>query len=273
MTIVATGNSIRLEDVAGAAVLVTGASSGIGAALAIELCRRGARVGIVGRRVDKLAEVAERCGTEGAPGSMCRVWTVDLADPDRAGALAVEVWDELGGVDVLVNNAAIPKRRRLLAVTASELDEVMRTNFVSPVRMATELIPLMLERGSGIVVNVASLGGRLGIGNESAYCASKFALSGWSESAALDLWDTPVRIVLIQPGPIATDIWDRPDNDRAAFEGPFEPPETVAVGIIDALATDRFEHYLPDLSGVVAYKTGAIDAFLEGAATMARPRD
>jgi short-subunit dehydrogenase len=250
-------------QVAGANVLVTGATSGIGAALAIELAERGATVGLVGRRETKLAGVLERCR---AHQPECRMWVADLGDLGRAAELAIEAWDAFGGLDVLVNNAAIPKRRPVTQMTDDDLAGVMRVNFESPVRMTMAVLPRMLERDQGTVVNVSSMGGRLGILHETAYCASKFALAGWSEALALDLWSTGVEIRLIIPGPVDTDIWTRPDNDRAVYDGPLEPPETVAQGIVRAIEGDAFEHYLPDLKWVAEFKTKDIDAFLEGSA-------
>lgn len=250
----------------GAGVLVTGASAGIGAALAVELASRGARVGLVGRRADKLDEVTERCLAHG-PGH--RSWVVDLAKPDSAERVAGMAWLSLGGLDVVVNNAAIPMRKKLLSLTTDDLDETMRVNFFSPVRIGQFVVPKMLAQGRGLVVNVSSLGGRLGIPAEAAYCASKFALCGWTETMALDLWDTPVGVRLIIPGPVDTEIWDRPGSEPADYDGPLEPPETVAAGIADAIESDRFEHYLPDLKGVAEFKTSDIDTFLDGAAAMA----
>jgi short-subunit dehydrogenase len=251
--------------VEGSKVLVTGATSGIGAALAVMLAEQGATVGLVGRREEKLGGVLERCRSH-VPD--CRMWVADLGDLDRAEAVATEAWDAFGGLDVLVNNAAIPKRRRVTEMTAPDLDEVMRVNFESPVRMTMAVLPRMIERQRGAVVNVSSMGGRLGILHETAYCASKFALAGWSEALALDLWDTGVDVRLIIPGPIDTDIWTRPDNDKAVYDGPLEPPGTVATGIVDAIEGDAFEHYLPDLKWVAEFKTGDIDAFLQGSAAL-----
>src|SRR5262249_29572039 len=108
------GDRAALMEVAGAKVVVTGASSGIGAALAPVLRARGARVGIVARREDRLAAVLDACRAH-VPG--CRMWVADLGDTDRAAALAVEMDDTLGGIDVLVNNAAIPKRRSATDIT------------------------------------------------------------------------------------------------------------------------------------------------------------
>ena len=132
----------------------------------------------------------------------------------------------------------------------------------------------MLERDRGMFVNVSSFGGRVGILGEAAYCASKFALAGWSESMALDLWDTGVDVRLILPGAIATEIWDQPDNDPPLYDGPLEPAEAVADGIIAAIEGEAFEHYLPDLKAVVEFKTSDIDTFLQGSAeAMRKPGD
>ena len=115
-------------QVADSNVLVTGASSGIGAALAEALSARGAAVGIVGRRREKLEAVRAACG------GRARSWVVDLGDVDAAQRLALEAWDELGGLDVLVNNAAIPKRRAGdPSSRLAEVEETMRVNFLSPV--------------------------------------------------------------------------------------------------------------------------------------------
>jgi short-subunit dehydrogenase len=254
--------------VADASVLVTGASSGIGAALAVELSRRGARaVGLVGRRTAKLDEVVARCREVG-PGTELHAWTQDLGDVDAAEALALDAWDRFQGLDVLVNNAAIPMVRSVTDLSVDDLATTMRVDFESPVRMAMAVLPRMLERDRGMIVNVSSMGGRLGIPREAAYCAAKFALCGWSESAATDLWSTGVRVRLVIPGPIDTDIWDRPGTEPSAYDGPKEPPEPVAVGIVELIEGDRFEAYLPDMKSVAAFKTSEIDLYLEGAVAM-----
>jgi len=148
------------------------------------------------------------------------------------------------------------------ALSTTELDETMRVNFVSPVRIALALLPGMLARDRGVIVNVSSMGGRVGIRGESAYCASKFALCGWSEAAAADLWHTGVTVRLINPGPVDTEIWDQPGNDPAGYQGPLEPPSIVADAIVDAIEGDDFERYVPDLRGVVEWKTAHIDDYL-----------
>ena len=251
----------------GTNVLVTGASSGIGAALARELARRGATVGIVARREDRLRAVLDAVITT-SPRS--RLWVADLGDLEHAERVAIEAWDAFGHLDVLVNNAAIPKRRHVTALTTDELEHTMRVNFLSPARMTLALLPRMLERDAGVIVNVSSVAGRLGNLNESAYSASKFALCGWSEALATDLFDTGVKVRLVNPGPIDTEIWDLPDNDDPVYDGPKVPPEEVAVGIAAAIEGDRFEHYLPDMKAIIEAKTADPDSFIAGMAAMAR---
>jgi NAD(P)-dependent dehydrogenase (short-subunit alcohol dehydrogenase family) len=139
---------------AGKRVLVTGASSGVGAALARALAADGAVVGLIARRRDRLAEVLADCRTT-SPDS--RMWVADLTDSATVGPLAVEAWDSLGGIDVLVNNAAIPKRRAVTALDPAQVEVVMRVNFFAPMHLALAVLPRMLERGEGTIVNVSSV--------------------------------------------------------------------------------------------------------------------
>jgi short-subunit dehydrogenase len=255
-------------SVAGKRVLITGASSGVGAALARALAKDGAVVGLIARRQDRLAAVLADC-QKTSPDSM--MWVADLADTDAVGPLAVDAWDELGWIDLLVNNAAIPKRRAVPALEPAEVEAVMRVNFFAPMRLTLAVLPMMLSQGAGMIVNVSSVGGRLGIIHESAYCASKFALCGWSESMAVDMHGTGISVKLIEPGPVDTEIWDQPDNDDPIYDGPKFSPDEVAVGIIAALGSDGFEHYVPDMKAVVDIKNADIDTYIAGAAGMARP--
>jgi short-subunit dehydrogenase len=246
----------------GAAVLVTGASSGIGAATAVALAERGATVGLVARRADRLDEVLHRCRTH-APDS--QRWAVDLSDLDAASGVADTAWNAFNGLDAVINNAAIPKRRRATDLSGDELERVLRTNFLSPAHIALRVLPRMIQQGRGVVVNVSSLAGRLGVPNEAAYSASKFALCGWSESLAIDLAGTGVEVRLVVPGAIDTEIWQQPDNDPPLYDGPKESPDAVARAIIEAMQRDGFETYVPDLRSIVELKTSDPDAYLEGA--------
>jgi short-subunit dehydrogenase len=254
-------------QIAGSHVLVTGASSGIGAALARQLAERGATVGIVARRRDRLEQVLADCQRH-APRS--RLWAADLGDLARAQAVVREAWDAFGHLDVLVNNAAIPSRTRVSRLSPEAVEEVMRVNFHSPVQMGMEALRRMLARGSGQIVNVSSLGGRLGIQYEGAYCAAKFALCGWSECMAIDLMDEPVDVKLVIPGPIDTEIWDIETDEKNHYTGPKIPAAECAQGIVAAIEGEGFEHYIPDMKQIVLHKTEHTEAFLRGSAQMAK---
>jgi short-subunit dehydrogenase len=256
-------------NIEGSTIIVTGASSGIGEALAPLLAERGATVGIAARRADRLEATLERC-VEHAPKS--RMWVVDLSDAEAAEQLVHDAWAAFDGIDCLINNAAIGKRKLVADHTPQDLDVVMRTNFLSPVRMNLAVLPLMVERGTGTIVNVASGGGRFGIAHESAYCASKFALSGWSEVAAMDLADTPVEVKLIQPGAIATEIWNQQPGELPGLTGAeFATAEQCAAGIVDALGTDGFEFFVPaDLKPIVDSKNADVQSWIDLMATIGR---
>ena len=251
---------------AGKRVLITGASSGLGAALARQLAAQNAVVGLIARRRDRLGEVLADCQRT-SPGSA--MWVADLADASALRALALRAWDVLGGIDVLVNNAAIPKRRPIAELDPDEVEDVMQVNFFAPMRLTLALLPRMLARGTGLIVNVSSVGGRLGIIHETAYCASKFALCGWSEAMAVDLHGSGIAVKLIEPGPVDTEIWDHPGSEEPLYQGPKVAPDVVAEGIIEALGSSKFEHYVPDMKAVIDAKNADVDAFIAGVAGMA----
>ena len=259
---------------AGSRILVTGASSGIGAALAPQLAAAGATVGIVARRADRLEAVLAECRKH-APES--RMWAADLGDLDRAEAVAREAWDAFGGLDGLVNNAAIPKRMPVTKLTAADVTLLMDVDFHSPVRMSLAILPGMIERGSGMLMFVSSMGGRIPITNEAAYNAAKYALCGWSEAMFLDLYGTGVDVKLVLPGPIDTEIWDQPDNEAAILDVEKVPPADCAAGIVEAIAGDGFEYYVPaefpggiDPKAIAVGKTQNCDAYLRGMAAFAQ---
>ena len=200
-----------------------------------------------------------------------RAWTVDLADLDGIEAFAAKADAELGGVDVLVNNAGIPKRRDVRRLSPAEVDAVMRINYLSPVRLTLALLPQMLERGSGRVVNISSVAAPLSSPGEAAYSASKAALAVFSETMAVDLWDTGIKITVVYPGVVDTELFTLPDNDP--FTGGVEAISVdEAVGVILAgVASDTLSVYVPEYFAQFASGKAQDPAgFLAGAAEFVR---
>jgi NAD(P)-dependent dehydrogenase (short-subunit alcohol dehydrogenase family) len=199
------------------------------------------------------------------------MWVADLSDLDHVSELGRRAEAELGRVDILVNNAGMPKRRHVTALTPDVVDDVMALNYLSPVRLTLALLPHMLDRGEGHVVNISSVAARLGPPGEAAYAASKAALTAWSESMAVDLWDTGVRLHVVNPGIIDTELFGLPDNDPLVADIDALPPQAVADAIAEQLDADVFEIYVPDwFSGIAAEKAKDVGQFLAGSAAWTR---
>jgi NAD(P)-dependent dehydrogenase (short-subunit alcohol dehydrogenase family) len=257
-------------DPRGAKVVVTGASSGIGAALAERLAAEGATVGLVGRDRDRLGAVLERCR---AHGPESRMWPTDLADFGAVDVLAATAIAEFGGVDVLVNNAGIPKRKPVTEIDPETVELVDRVNYLSPVRLTLRMLPHMLERGSGRIVMVSSVAATLSSPGEGVYDASKAALSVFSEAMAVDLWDTGVRVNIVYPGVVDTPLFSVPDNDPLPDEVEKITVEQFVDEMMAALREDRLQAYIPAwFEEVAARKASDVGAFLAGTAAWVRQR-
>ncbi|MGD0880518.1 MAG: SDR family oxidoreductase [Acidimicrobiales bacterium] len=252
----------------GSRVLVTGASSGIGAGLAEALAVHGATVGIVARRRDRLSEVLDRCRSH-SPDS--RMWVADLADTDVVDRLARDAVEELGGVDILVNNAGIPKRRHVTALDIATVESVMAINFLSPARLTLALLPHMLERGSGRIVNVSSVAAPLSSPGEAAYDASKAALAVFSEAMAVDLWESGIRVTVVYPGVVDTELFTLPDNDPFAGGVDAITVDEAVATILDGIVSGSHAVYVPEYFAQFALaRAQDVDGFLAGSAAYVR---
>jgi NAD(P)-dependent dehydrogenase (short-subunit alcohol dehydrogenase family) len=250
-------------------VLVTGASSGIGAGLARGFAADGHTVGICARRKDRLEAVLADC-RKTAPDS--RLWVMDLSDLDAVSAFAEQADEELGGIDLLVNNAGIPKRRHALQLTPEVVDEVMAVNYASPIRLTLALLPRMIKRGSGRILTISSVAARFGPPREAAYSASKAALSAFMESLAVDLDGTDIKINLVNPGIIDTELFHLPDNDPLGTTGvEMLPVDAIVEPVLTMIEQDQLEVSVPDwFNGVYASKAGDVGGFLQGTIAFAR---
>ena len=219
---------------AGAITLVTGASSGIGRATAVALAARGARVTALGRDAERLAGVGERQIVH------------DLAGPPP---------DDPGPVDVLVNNAGIGWAGP--TAETADVERLVAVNLVAPILLARALLPGMLERGRGHVVNVASIAGFVGPREEAVYAATKGGLIAFSESLRYELRGTGVGVTLVAPGVIATEFFERRGAPYARRWPRPIPPERVAEAIADAIERGRDEVFVPGWMGAVARFRGA----------------
>lgn len=182
----------------GKTVLLTGASSGIGWATALELSRRGCRLALAARRKDKLEELAGLL----PEGTLTIPW--DVSDIGRAPELIAQVEGRFGRLDVLINNAGIMSTKHFHEQDMSEVESVLQTNFFGAAALTRAALPHMLARQDGHIVNIASMAGVLGFPFMAAYAASKFALVGLTESLRREYRGTGVALSVFCPGSVLT---------------------------------------------------------------------
>jgi short-subunit dehydrogenase len=215
-------------ELRGARCLVTGASSGIGQATALRLAAEGAEVLALGRNRSALELVG-------------RPLVCDLLDREQIEAAAAEA----GPVDVLVNNAGIGWFGPLHELDSDTLERLVRVNLLAPVLLTRALLPGMLERGRGHVVNVGSIVGLVGAKGEAGYASTKGGLAAFTESLRQELGHAPVRVSLVTPGAIATPFFERRGQPyRRRFPRKLAA-DRVAEAIVETVAKDRADVYVP----------------------------
>ncbi len=184
-------------------VMITGASSGIGRGLALELARRGARIGLVARRADVLEEVIREIE---AVGSKALGLPADVQDASSLVAAADRLRTEFGPIDLLIANAGIGPTRDAAEIDAQEIAGVVNVNVIGASNSVAAVIPAMVARGSGHLVVISSLAAYRGLPKSAAYCASKAAVSAFFESLRLDLAPRGIDVTIIHPGFIKTPL-------------------------------------------------------------------
>ncbi|MPZ19320.1 MAG: SDR family NAD(P)-dependent oxidoreductase [Luteitalea sp.] len=187
-------------------VLVTGASRGLGLETALQLAARGFRVWAGIRDINAAALVS---GAARARGVRVQSIALDVTDPDAIDSAVHRVVAEAGGVDALVNNAGVTAAGYFEDLTDDEIRQVFDVNLFGAMNVTRRVLPLMRAAGRGRLVMMSSVCGRLGSLAVTPYVASKFALEGWSESLAMEVAPFGIRVVLIEPGLIATDLFGR----------------------------------------------------------------
>jgi NAD(P)-dependent dehydrogenase (short-subunit alcohol dehydrogenase family) len=181
--------------------------------------------------------------------------------------------DELGGIDLLVNNAGIPKRRHAFDLTPDVVEDVMRINYFSPVRLTLALLPRMRERGDARILTISSVAARLGPPREAAYSATKAAISAFMESLAVDLDGTDIRVHLVNPGIIDTELFHLPDNEASLSDLDALPVEALTDAVRKQLDEDVFEIYVPEwFVDIVSGRYANLGPFIEGSREYVRER-
>jgi short-subunit dehydrogenase len=245
----------------GTTVIVTGASRGIGRAIARAAHARGAKVGLLARSSAELERLADELGdrTAFAPADVAERASVD----DAITALI----EELGLPGILVNNAGIGSYASFLEEDIDAFAHLMQVNYLGTVHATRATLPWMIDRGSGHIVNIGSIAGRLGAPFETAYSASKFAVVGFTEALAAELHEVGIQVALVEPGPVRTGFTEArgvPFQQRVPHP---VSPERVADAVLHAVDAHRFEQIIPRwLQGPTAVRAVAPGLYRRGLA-------
>jgi short-subunit dehydrogenase len=222
-------------------VLVTGASRGIGEAIATACAGAGARVALVARSEGPLKELASQLGGT--------AHATDLGDPAAVDGLIERVEADGGPIDVLINNAGIDLSGAFVAASHHDLEQIYRINLLSPVHLCRQVLPGMLARGRGHIVNVSSLAGAAVFPGLVAYSSTKAGLTHFTAGLRADLKGKPIGLTVVELGPIPTEMLSHVDSYRptqASFNRFYKlqilvdvPREKVAADVVDAIVRNR----------------------------------
>lgn len=215
-------------------VWITGASSGIGEALAYELSRRGARLILSSRRKEALSEVKNDCQHP----SDVHIITLDLSKTDKLATKVKEALNVYGHVDYLFNNGGISQRSEAINTKLEVVRRVMEINFFGSVALTKEVLPSMIERQSGHIVVTSSVMGKFGTRLRSSYAASKHALHGYFDSLRQEIYDEHINISLVCPGFIKTNV------TKNALEGDGSKHNKMGKGQKKGMPADEFAQKL-----------------------------
>ena len=224
-------------------VLITGASSGIGKQLAVDFAARRAVVVGCGRSIARLKESLKEVRRHSPSSAMIGC---DVSDLEQVRGMVAKVLADYGKIDVLINNAGVGMRKPFVDSELGAVEEMIRINFLGAAYCAHAVLPSMIARKTGHIVNISSGAGKIGTLNMSAYCASKFALNGWSESLYHELRPLGVKVSVVCPGPVRTEF-NREFRDTEPKSPPrlLVTPEAVSREIIKVIEKNKFEVITP----------------------------
>ncbi|MDO9051969.1 MAG: SDR family oxidoreductase [Methylotenera sp.] len=237
-------------------ILLTGATGGIGKHLALLLARKGAKLAIVGRDTDKLEALANQIAQKGM------VATQIIADFEVMGSaerVATEALEKLGAVDILINNAAILDFIQFEDQTPERIAQMIHINVTAPIQLARALLPHFKASNQGHYVMIGSILGSIGFPHYATYCATKFAVHGFSQALRRELVDTNIGVTYIAPRGVNTQM-----NDAATLAmlaktgGNLDEPEKVATIVVNALENEKQEVFIGQPESFFAWLNGVM---------------
>ncbi|GAA4427189.1 3-ketoacyl-ACP reductase [Pontibacter saemangeumensis] len=224
-----------MESLAGKVALVTGAGKGIGRAVAVALAKEGVHVGLLARTESQLREVAEEVS---ALGVKAAVVAADVSDINAVNRAAAQVKQELGAIDILINNAGTATFGKFLELEPAEWEKNIKVNLMGVYYTTRAVLPDMIERASGDIINISSTAGQRGAAITSAYSASKFAIMGLTESLMQEVRKHNIRVSALTPSTVVTEL-AQSNNLISGDPERVMHPEDLAEFIIAQLKLNR----------------------------------
>lgn len=226
-------------------VVITGASSGTGKAAAIEFAKKGAKLAIISRRKEKLEELQKSLAQFSTEVLVC---PCDVSDKDSVKKMSGAVLEKFGKIDILVNNAGFAIYGTVANLTIEEIESQMQTNYFGMVYCTKNFLSILQKQNSGHIVNVASVAASFGLPGIAPYCASKFAMLGFSEGLKHELKDTKIGVTVVSPIMVRTNFFDHESFAKMPKYSPTSlDPKTVANAIIRASESSRLEIIVPGI--------------------------
>ena len=226
-------------------VLITGASSGIGRESATEFAKLGADIILVSRTKEKLEQVADELKKFNVTTMVCQC---DVSKKDQVKEMSKTVLEKFDSVDILVNNAGFAIYGSVSDLSIDDIESQMETNYFGMVYCTKYFLPSMLDKKSGHIVNVASVAASFGLPGIAPYCASKFAMLGFSEGLKHELKNSGVGITVVSPIMVRTNFFEHPSFEKMPKFSPTSlSSKTVAKAILRAANSQRLEIIVPSL--------------------------
>ncbi|MBE4908565.1 3-ketoacyl-ACP reductase [Bacillus luteolus] len=225
-----------MESLQGKTALITGAGRGIGRATALALAKEGVNIGLIGRTMENLEKVASELNEYNVEVSAA---VGDVADLDSITNAVEHIKEDLGSIDILINNAGIAKFGGFLDLTPEEWESIIRVNLMGVYNATRAVLPGMIEKKTGDIINVSSSAGQKGAPVTSAYSASKFAVLGLTESLMLEVRKHNIRVSALTPSTVATDLAIETNLISENNPDKFMQPEDLAELMVAHLKLNR----------------------------------
>ncbi|WP_176717326.1 SDR family NAD(P)-dependent oxidoreductase [Vulcanibacillus modesticaldus] len=228
-------------------VVITGASSGVGAEIAKLLAQKGATTLLMARSLEKLKKVSSQI--EGKH----EIYQMDVTSTEQVFQTMDDVLSKYGKIDILINNAGFGVFDYFIDASLKDYEEMMDTNYMGMVRCTKAVLPSMLKRNSGHIINIASVAGKLATAKSAGYSATKFAMIGFANSLRHELVDTKIFVSSVNPGPIDTPFFDIADPSGSYVKNIkwlMLTPEQVANEVLDVIISKKSDKTIPFFSRV-----------------------